>query len=833
MPWHIEYGNAECGDDQWSVVQDDNGKVMGCHDTRADAISQQQALYAAEPEAAASLTAAADAEPTGGMVAFLPSEDDAARLALDGYEAADQLHMTSMYLGDANTYDAAARMKLVAKVAAALAGMPAFSADAFAVSAFNPGGDSPCLVLGMSGHDLAHAQMALDGIGEHDAQHHPWVPHITLAYDPEPESMMGDDMRKRLGPVKFDRVRIAFGDQVVDLPLDETQVEQEPADDTAEGGDGGTYEGETDAETFHLPGKHNQKDHGNVTSKSPIGRQPIGTVRRGPAFEGEAEAETFHLPGKHNQKDHGRSAGPKIDRSHIGGPARSQRGINRAVDDAETFAEDEPVAASAFEDEQALIAAMVTGTRFEGVAAIEGEVFGDNRRFEPNALTWIDPPFALKAQFVEEPEHNGSVIVGRVDEITREGNLIRVAGVFDDAGVNGAEALRLARGMFLNQVSVCADDLDNTDVELIWPELPPLPMPLPEEPPAGEEVQADLTDSPIVPDGDAGMESVGPDGTQIVINVEAPEEIEPVSAIPMVPTDEIGRPLVKGPAEPIENYHAGRIRSITMVAEAACPECQIMVVDEPAPAPTRVEVMTAAADGGWTITIPELWPEAWFEEPEPQDMPDFGGLRITASGRITGYLAPPTTVHRAFRSSGRPVTVPLGQDYSEFNNKAALVASRDGGVAKINAGAITFNCGHVDLSDPVRSFGNAAVREVYDNSCSVFARVRIWESKRYPGAPIVAGALLHGVDADAIERAMACHLSGDWQGGKLSAALLVPVEGFPPRVQGMVRVTEQGITASAVPIRFERRPAEIYAALERSVTRLEYDRLAKLAKGGD
>ncbi len=67
----------------------------------------------------------------------------------------------------------------------------------------------------------------------------------------------------------------------------------------------------------------------------------------------------------------------------------------------------------------------------------------------------------------------------------------------------------------------------------------------------------------------------------------------------------------------------------------------------------------------------------------------------------------------------------------------------------------------------------------------------------------VAGALLHNISPDTIERMMGCALSGDWQGGKLNAALLVPVEGFPTRVTASVRVREDAMIASSMPVVFD------------------------------
>lgn len=49
---------------------------------------------------------------------------------------------------------------------------------------------------------------------------------------------------------------------------------------------------------------------------------------------------------------------------------------------------------------------------------------------------------------------------------------------------------------------------------------------------------------------------------------------------------------------------------------------------------------------------------------------------------------------------------------------------------------------------------------------------------------------------------MACALSGDWQGGRLNAALLVPVEGFPVAQTSSVRIRDDAMVASTVPVRY-------------------------------
>jgi hypothetical protein len=516
------------------------------------------------------------------------------------------------------------------------------------------------------------------------------------------------------------------------------------------------------------------------------------------------------------------------------------------------------------------------------------------------------------------------VIVGRIDEIWRDGAMIRARGVMDDDGLYGAEALRLMRGRMLRGVSIRGDNTFEEDVELVYPAPPPgaepmMPMDMP-MPGPGYAIQV-----PDVPAEDMPMDM-------------------PMPAAPM--------------GEPKVIVHKGRIRSATLCPEQAFVEAEILLTDQatmvaaavashdtptsdapwdgpaaekalPSPMPaatarafyawiddTAIQdgqipktggrfghhnmdgaspgaanikacqsgigvlnggrggttipsadvqgvydhlaahlrdaelepppltastgpgptVVTAAA---YTITIPELWPEWWFEE--PAERPPFGALHITPEGRVFGLLAPAQVSHRAFRASGRTVTAPRGLDYSEFQNKPALVAGADGEVYRINAGTITFDCGHPSPYDPRRQDPAWAMQQ-YDNSCSVAARVRAGEYADGSGT-WVAGALLHGVDADTVERMMACALSVDVQGGKLNAALLVPVEGFPAAVTSSVRVREGALVASSMPIRFTPNVAvsgvDYGPVMERLARSIGRDRGARFAalrgkvKGGD
>jgi hypothetical protein len=67
---------------------------------------------------------------------------------------------------------------------------------------------------------------------------------------------------------------------------------------------------------------------------------------------------------------------------------------------------------------------------WHAVLAPEGVASGDGRQFSAEALTWRDLPLPLSWQRVNADGHDGSVVVGRIDNIVREGNLLLADGEF-------------------------------------------------------------------------------------------------------------------------------------------------------------------------------------------------------------------------------------------------------------------------------------------------------------------------------------------------------------------------------------------------------------------
>ena len=163
----------------------------------------------------------ADGPKTKGMVALIPTEADAERLAVEGGLPAEELHLTLLFLGDAADWDGDGRAALI-EALRGLAGMGVADGDAFALSAFNPGSDErdTCIVLGVGGEQVDNIHTAVVGAAPSDNlpdQHQPWVAHVSLIYTDDLARLT--ELVDRTGPIVFDRLRVAFADDITDIPL--------------------------------------------------------------------------------------------------------------------------------------------------------------------------------------------------------------------------------------------------------------------------------------------------------------------------------------------------------------------------------------------------------------------------------------------------------------------------------------------------------------------------------------------------------------------------------------------------------------------------------------
>jgi hypothetical protein len=99
--------------------------------------------------------------------------------------------------------------------------------------------------------------------------------------------------------------------------------------------------------------------------------------------------------------------------------------------------------------------------RWHGVLAPEGEWSGDKRRFAEGSMSWRDLPLPLSWQKVNSSGHDGSVVVGSIQNIERRGNLLHASGVWASTP-EADEVIGLLAEGHLRGVSVDVDDANIT-----------------------------------------------------------------------------------------------------------------------------------------------------------------------------------------------------------------------------------------------------------------------------------------------------------------------------------------------------------------------------------
>lgn len=277
---------------------------------------------------------------------------------------------------------------------------------------------------------------------------------------------------------------------------------------------------------------------------------------------------------------------------------------------------------------------VVDGPRWEGILAVENEETGDGRMMEAGAIRWDNLPVPFRWAREDNGQHMGAVVVGRIDEVWREGNNIMGRGVFDAGSDEGIEAARQVGQGLTTGVSVDLDDVDfeiRVDRELFEEGIP-------EEPELDE------------------------DGREIVIGVDAHEEV-------MVTLD-------------------ARLRAATMVATPAFVGARIALIEE---TPVEPEADAVAASGARVLTagaaaVGTRPPSQWFDNP---GLSAPTPITVTDDGRIYGHLAPWGTCHTGY--SHECVTAPHSESgYAYF--RTGTVRTSDG--KDVPAGRITLDTLH-------------------------------------------------------------------------------------------------------------------------------------------
>ncbi len=162
---------------------------------------------------------------TGAMIALIPTDADARQLSVAGGLPPDELHCTLAYLGKADEYSADTRVRVEIMVRELVAFFGVIRGDGFAISAFNPKNPDkdPCIVIGLSGEQIGSIQRGVEDLlgnlppGLKPPAHKPFIPHVTLAYTSDISKIV--QWANRVGPITFDRVRVAWAGKNVDFPL--------------------------------------------------------------------------------------------------------------------------------------------------------------------------------------------------------------------------------------------------------------------------------------------------------------------------------------------------------------------------------------------------------------------------------------------------------------------------------------------------------------------------------------------------------------------------------------------------------------------------------------
>jgi hypothetical protein len=771
---------------------------------------------------------ATSTEHTGAMIALVPSDDDLVRLKVDedGAEPANELHLTLYYLGDAVDIDGETRqaMRVAVTDMVERRDLSSVRGRAFGVAHWNPDGDDPAWVLNVG--DVPSDERDGDALvvvremmseALHDGgvlfdlsqQHTPWQPHICIAYSSDDWS---DELRRRLGDVTFDRVRLAFGGEVTDVPLRRaatvastsggTIVPWHTVHNHAECPDGKPWAVVKDADGS-VAGCHE--------SEAAADEQLAALY----ASESEAAVTTdtseFKVIGKHEPE----SVVPDVTGNVTAAsdvPDDDCPEGHRKLPNGECVSPDEYAVRSAW----------------HGVLVVEGVPTGDGREFSPDALSWADNALL---RWQKEGSHGGdhdvTVSVGRIDKVWRVGNQVMGSGVIDIESVDGFEIARRLGDNFAGGISIDADDIQDADVELVWGDVPdgtaeddPLLMLFgrPEKVVyhAGRVRAATLCDIPAFVEArialgalDESQEALAASAT---INGVSPAVVlahqSDTSDAPWSHADafrslsnimplETARAAFAWVSEPSGNrvakttcaylHHevnadgtvgpanltacAANIAALRSWDTSATDEDKAAIYGHLAqhlrdagqePPPLDESALTAA------IVIDDWRPQReWFNDP---NFSVHTGITVTDEGRVYGHAAPWGECHIGF--SDQCITLPREDAHPYFMTGEVVCA--DG--SRVAVGQITVGTGHAPLS-----YRASHAAEHYDNTGACVADVAVGNDKF---GLWVAGAIRPSVAASRVHELRASgRLSGDWRkvGGQLRLVglLAVNVPGFP------------------------------------------------------
>jgi hypothetical protein len=717
---------------------------------------------------------------TGGMIALVPSQADISRLTVAGGDAPDELHLTLLYLGDdVSTWPPEIGAQLATLAGGLASHCGPCAANVFGWAVFNPDarpvGETEAATVYMVGN-AAEGDMitplrerAQDGaniiMGAFmPAQHDPFVQHVTAGYgvpvtDLDPNCV---------GPVTFDRLRLALGGTVTDYPLtggqsmyaaaDEPDSDTQPLDlpDYADGVPA-TFpvvivEGvETSDHRYIEPGA---LSHRALPIPVLAQVQNTGDGHTGATIVGKITELT-------------RVAGPDVISKETGEPFPEGSFVWTGKGELDPDAAATTLARRGY----------LTGNSAD-LSDMQAEYeFIDSERMAE---------LMAKAEAGDEQ--------AKMDYIDAEQRLVVTGGKIAATTLVAIPAFAEAYVVIDGQEMVPAADLDAVAASA-W-------------------TSAELGDDCLLCELLASAEQFDAEGYAAGKAPNAEKRARALKkGLAMPPAK--GKPAGEA-SYPVENA-ADLDNAIRAVGRGGAGHDAI-----------RKHIISAAKKLGLSSKIPDNWapdgslksvaasaladlPAAhWFANPA---LSGPTALTVGEDGHVYGHLATWGTCHIGF--AGQCVTPPRSaSDYAYFATGAVRVRDDDGELRTVAVGHITMGTGHASTR---LSSGPAA--EHYDNTGSAVADVAAGEDQY---GIWVAGRARPGADLDLL-RAHA--LSGDWRkiGGRLElvAALGVNVGGFPvPRARIASGEVETLVAAGAV----KSTPVEAPPASGAVV--LDYDQLA-------
>lgn len=411
---------------------------------------------------------------------------------------------------------------------------------------------------------------------------------------------------------------------------------------------------------------------------------------------------------------------------------------------------DEPESADDARNEQAIADGITgkSGMSWEAMIAPEGQPTDDGRIFAPGGITWRELPLSLGAMF-DTPHADvvtASPVVGRIDEIWRDGGNLYARGVFDD-GELGQDVARMVKDGILRGVSV--------DVAIGQMSI---------------EYKSDILDADgNWKAGDAPSEG-GPNMLDILFDPNPDEEPMfviwngTIGAVTICPFPAFADARIEIAKSLVATVQSEVVWTVTVDSGVRI----IEVGTEPHLLPT-IAASATAVEEETTHEFPVVPPRVWFENP---DFDCLTALTVTDDGHIYGHAAAWGVCHIGI--PGACTTAPQSESgYAYFHLKEIEC---EGG-EYLSCGTITLDTGHAS-----HRMSRAETTRHYDDTGTAVADVVCGEDEF---GIWFSGSVRSTIDGAGLRKLRGSVLSGDWRATsttgplELVALLAVNVPGFP------------------------------------------------------